>query len=177
MSLFFVTCSLQLNSLLRKIRLTGGSCSCTTENFGSPEVRPPERKNFLAHKDVRLPERKFFLLTGGRGSCRAVISASRQVGKSAGQDVGRKFRLTRGSSSRTKVFSAHWRTRLLPSRNFGKSADRQVSMSAGKKFWFTKGSPSNNENFSAHKDVRPPKRKFFGSQGSSSSKKSHIRRN
>ena len=63
--------------------------------FGSPEVRPlerknssahlgvrpPEWKNFSAHKDVRPPERKFFRLTGGRGSCRA--EKFRQVGRSA----------------------------------------------------------------------------------------------
>ncbi len=46
----------------------------------------------------------------------------------------RKFRLTRGSPSRAEVFSAHWRARLLPSRDFGRSADRQFGKSAGGKF-------------------------------------------
>ncbi len=56
-------------------------------------------------------------------------SAGWQFGKLVGQDVGKKFRLTRGSHSRTEVFSAHWRARLLPSRDFGKSANRQVDNS------------------------------------------------
>ena len=38
----------------------------------------------MSAENFRLtPKRKFFLFTGGRGSCRAVISAGRQVGRSA----------------------------------------------------------------------------------------------
>ena len=60
------------------------------KNLGSPEVRPPERKNFF-----------------GSQGC---------------------------SPSRTEVFSAHWRARLLPSRDFGNSAIRQIGKSAGGQF-------------------------------------------
>ncbi len=65
-----------------------------SRNFGKSAIRQIGRsvcrqKNFSAHKDVRPPERKFFPLTGGRGSCRAVISAGRQVGSSADRQIGK----------------------------------------------------------------------------------------
>ncbi|MFN4180363.1 MAG: hypothetical protein ACK4I8_08625, partial [Armatimonadota bacterium] len=69
---------------------------------------------FSAHKDVRSPERKFFRLTGGLGSCRAVISANRQFG-----------RLVVGSSANRQMGSS-------ASRQFGKSADRQFGRSASR---------------------------------------------
>ncbi len=37
-----------------------------------------------------------------------------------------RFALQKGN------FSVHWRARLLPSRNFGRSANRQVGRSAGR---------------------------------------------
>ena len=44
---------------------------------------PSRKEKFSAHKKVRHPEQnqnKSFFLTGGRGSCRTVISAGRQIG-------------------------------------------------------------------------------------------------
>ncbi len=113
LSLLFVA----LKSLLQKIRLTGILCSCTTENFGSQGCSPSRKENFSAHQrfalQVRPPERKFFPLTGGRGSCRAVISASRQVGMSA-----EKFRLTRMFAfkrfAHQKSFNSLWLRPILP---------------------------------------------------------------
>ena len=122
-------------------------------------------RKFSAHKNVRPPERKkfsrltrgspsetkvfFFLLTGGRGSCRAAISASRQIGKSVGRDVSRKISAHQRFALQNESFSAHWRARLLPSRNFGKSAGRQIGRSGCR------------QKISAHLEVRPPERKFF----------------
>ena len=110
-----------------------GKSGCRQKIFGSPEVRPPEQRSFR--------------FTGGRGSCRAVISAGRQVGRSASRDVGRKFsahqmfalqngkilRLTggRGSCRAEKI----WRV-VLPH-------DRKIS---------------------AHLEVRSPEQKFSAHQ-------------
>ena len=129
-----------------------------------------------AHKDVRPPERKFFRLTGGRGSCRAVISASREVGKSAGGKFGGLTVGSVGALSPTVVklqnsrrpqgatlqkflqfqTSVHWRVRLLPSRNFGRSGNWRVRMLAEKISAHLEVRPPERKNFSAHKDVRPP---------------------
>ncbi len=46
-------------------------------------------RKISAHKDVRPPGQKFFRFTGGRGSCRAVISASRQIGRPAIRQIGK----------------------------------------------------------------------------------------
>ncbi len=84
----------------RKIfRLTRGSPSRTEKFFGSLGNSPSRTK--------------FFLFIGGRGSCRAVILAVRQVGRSANRQVrmsARKFFGSLGSSpSRTEKF--FWLTR------------------------------------------------------------------
>jgi hypothetical protein len=48
-------------------------------------------------------------LTGVRGSCRAVISASRQVGKSASRDVGKSASRQIGKSEGWDMSSiGHW---------------------------------------------------------------------
>ena len=100
MSLFFVAYSSRLKSLLQKIRFTGGSCPCTTENFS-------------AHLEVRPPERKFFLLTGGCSPTRPKISAHKDF-----------------SPSRREILSAHQRFALpLPCSNF--SAAQESSPTSG----------------------------------------------
>ncbi|MFN4178752.1 MAG: hypothetical protein ACK4I8_00425 [Armatimonadota bacterium] len=100
MSPLFVAYLSRLKSLLQKIW-------ARPKNFGSLESSP----------------------SGGRGYCRAVISAGRQVGRSANWQVGMSvekfrltrmfalqngkiFRLTRGLPSRTEFFSAHQRFAL-----------------------------------------------------------------
>ncbi|MFN4179902.1 MAG: hypothetical protein ACK4I8_06285 [Armatimonadota bacterium] len=91
-SLLFVAYSSRLKSLPQK--------------FVSLEVRAPARP-------------KKFRLTGGLGSCRAVISAirqvgNRQVGKSAGREFGGKFFGSQGCSpSRTKTVVAYKRRRYI----------------------------------------------------------------
>ncbi|MFN4179335.1 MAG: hypothetical protein ACK4I8_03405 [Armatimonadota bacterium] len=59
-----------------------------------------------------------------------------------------------------RKFSVNWRARLLPSRNFGKSASRQVGKSAGRqvgrKFGSPEVHPPERKNPSAHLEVRPP---------------------
>ncbi len=112
-------------------------------------------RKISAHQRFALQNGKnFFRLTGGRGSCRAVISADRQIGRSADGQFGGLTVGIVGALSPTVVklqncrrpqgatlqkfwrfqTSAHWRARLLPSRNFGRSAIRQIGKSADGQF-------------------------------------------
>ena len=120
--------------------------------------------------------------------------AGRQMGRSAGREIGRsadgqfggltvssvralsptvvKLQNSRRPQGATlqKFWqfqtSAHWRARLLPSRNFGSSAIRQFGKSAGqdvgrKNFGSPEVRPPERKNSSAHKDVCPPKSRIF----------------
>ncbi len=118
-------------SAIRQVRMSAGnfgsqgcSPSRTEKFFCSLEGRAPARPKIFGSPEVRPPERKFFPLTGGRGSCRAVISAGRQFGNSAVRQIGR-------SGCRQEI-SAHKDVRRPERKNFSARKDVRPTTAIGR---------------------------------------------
>ncbi len=92
-----------------------GKVASTENSFHCRVVLLHDRK-ISAHLEVRPPATKFSAHQG---------SPSRTEKFSAHKDV---------RPPEWKFFSVHWRARLLPSRDFGNSANRQVGRSANRQF-------------------------------------------
>ncbi len=103
---------------LLEVKLEGASPDAPNSFFSCFwRAAPPSsrKKKKTAHQEMRPQNGSFFCSLDGHAPARP-----------------RSFGSQGCSPSRTKVFSAHWRARLLPSRDFGRWASRQVGNSANR---------------------------------------------